>query len=77
MAATDEYDEEPLGEYTRRKMKVQLGDGPDQRGEVTVEMVRDATDEDTAFADWYQETDRATRNLREQLGLDADSASDE
>lgn len=68
-AGSEEYDEEPLGEYTRRKMKVQLGDGPDQRGEVTVEMVRANAE---GFADWYTETERATNTLRERLGLDGD-----
>lgn len=32
------------GEYTRFRAKVQLGDGPDQRGEVTVETVREVTE---------------------------------
>lgn len=34
-------DDEPSGEYTRLRSKVQLGDGPDQRGETTVEIVRE------------------------------------
>lgn len=40
---SDDYDEH--GEYTRFKAKVQLGDGPDQRGEITVETVRERTDD--------------------------------
>lgn len=32
--------DDPDGEFTRFKAKVKLGDGPDQRGEVTVETVR-------------------------------------
>ena len=35
------------GEYTRFKAKIQLGDGPDRRGEVTVETVRERTEDDT------------------------------
>ena len=31
---------EPNGEYTRLKANIQLGDGIDRRGEVTVEVVR-------------------------------------
>jgi hypothetical protein len=31
----------PDGEFTRLKSSVQLGDGPDQRGDVTVEVVRE------------------------------------
>lgn len=31
-------------EYTRFKSKVKLGDGPDQRGEVTVETVRETVE---------------------------------
>lgn len=58
--------EEPLGEYTRRKIKVQLGDGPDRRGEATVEEVREAG---TGFADWKLEVDRVTDTLREKLDL--------
>ena len=30
----------PDGEFTRRKAKIQVGDGPDARGEITVETVR-------------------------------------
>lgn len=33
--------DEPSGEYTRFRANIQLGDGPDQRGDVTVEMVRE------------------------------------
>ena len=33
--------DEQMYEYTRFRAKVQLGDGPDQRGEVTVEVVRE------------------------------------
>lgn len=40
----DEHDEG--GEYTRFKAKIQLGDGPDQRGEVTVETVRERGEDD-------------------------------
>ena len=40
-----DHDNTPRGEYTRIKAKVQLGDGPDQRGEVTVEMVRERTED--------------------------------
>ena len=31
----------PEGEFTRLKSSVQLGDGPDQRGDVTVEVLRE------------------------------------
>jgi len=35
-------DDAPIdGEHTRYRAKVQLGDGPDRRGDVTVEMVRE------------------------------------
>ena len=58
------------GEYVRRKLKVQLGDGPDQRGEVTVETVREAGNDGETFADWKLETDRCTATLKRQLGLE-------
>jgi hypothetical protein len=32
--------EEPRGEYTRLRADIQLGDGIDRRGEVTIEVVR-------------------------------------
>lgn len=63
-----------MGPYTRRKVKVQLGDGPDQRGEVTLEAVREYEEEsgdadDAGFAEWSLEVDRSVRVLRDQLGL--------
>jgi hypothetical protein len=42
MSEEDGFD----AEYTRRKVKLQVGDGPDARGEVTVEMVRERAPED-------------------------------
>lgn len=69
----------PDVEYVRRKAKIQLGDGPDQRGEVTVELVREVEERpqtdaslDGSFADWQQEVDRSTKVLRDELGLDED-----
>lgn len=62
-----------LGEYTRRRINVQLGDGPDQRGDVTVEMVRQAGQENASFAEFHEETDRAVRTLKEQLNLTRDN----
>ena len=59
-----------LGEFTRRKIKIQLGDGPDQRGEVTVEEVRDAGQ---GFADFVLEADRVTDLLIEKLGLEVEN----
>lgn len=41
---TDE-DGSEVEEYTRFRANIQLGDGPDQRGDVTVEMQREATDD--------------------------------
>ena len=41
MPKEETKDGTPLGEYNRFKASVQLGDGPDQRGEVTVELVRE------------------------------------
>jgi hypothetical protein len=61
------------GEYVRRKVKIQLGDGPDQRGEVTVETVRESDGNDgETFADWKLEVDRCTATLKDQLGLGND-----
>lgn len=37
--------DDDFAEYTRFKAKVQIGDGPDQRGEVTVETVRELDEE--------------------------------
>lgn len=37
----DDAEGTPLGEYTRIRANIQLGDGPDQRGDVTVEIVRE------------------------------------
>lgn len=70
MAVEEASVESPLGEYTRRKFKLSLGDGPDNRGEVTVEMVRADEPESRSFADWYQEVDRAVDTLREHLATD-------
>lgn len=36
-----DHDPESLGEYTRLRANIQLGDGPDQRGDATVEVVRE------------------------------------
>lgn len=38
--------EDAPGEYTRFRTNIQLGDGPDQRGDMTVEIVR-VIDEET------------------------------
>lgn len=70
MPSDGDHDDTPLGEFTRRKMKVQVGDGPDRRGEVTVEMTREAGEEDADFGDFYTEVDRTVRLLRDQLGLE-------
>jgi len=34
-------DHDPMDEFTRFRANIQLGDGPDQRGDITVEMVRE------------------------------------
>jgi len=38
-------DHDPAEEFTRFKANIQLGDGPDQRGDITVEMVREPGEE--------------------------------
>lgn len=48
-----EREHEP-GEFTRLKMKMQLGDGPDRRGEITVETVRER-DEDSPLTEMGME----------------------
>lgn len=47
--ARDSHDDEAemSGEYTRVRANVQIGDGPDQRGDVTVEIQRHTTAERT------------------------------
>lgn len=34
-------DYDPIDEFTRFRANIQLGDGPDRRGDITVEMVRE------------------------------------
>jgi KaiC/GvpD/RAD55 family RecA-like ATPase len=34
-------EDEPAGEYNRYRLKLQRGDGPDRRGDVAVEVVRE------------------------------------
>lgn len=66
---------DPSTPYVRRKAKIQVGDGPDQRGEITVELVARTDDGDgdgdldASFADWHNEVNRSTRVLKDQLGL--------
>lgn len=69
---SDNHEQDDLGEYVRRKVKIQLGDGPDQRGEVTVESVREHGPDGETFADWRLEVDRCTATLTDKLGLDDD-----
>lgn len=66
----EEIDEE--GGYSRLKGKMQVGDGPDARGEVTVELVRgvEHDDHDTLFGEYALEMDRAVDHARNALGLD-------
>lgn len=61
--------QDPDGTYVRRKAKLSLGDGPDQRGEITVELVAPPEDLDASFADWRLEVDRGVKVLRDELGL--------
>lgn len=63
--------QKPAGEYTRWKAKLKIGDGPDCRAEVTIEMSRKAGKEEQGFADWYVEMERALAACRSQLGLTA------
>lgn len=37
--------DDDLGEFTRFRANIQLGDGPDQRGDVTVEVVREPSED--------------------------------
>jgi len=40
MSPDETFDDPPDEGYTRLRMNIQRGDGPDQRGDVTVEIVR-------------------------------------
>ncbi|MDX1744323.1 MAG: hypothetical protein R3324_00155 [Halobacteriales archaeon] len=68
-------DETPVNvPYARRKLKAQIGDGPDARGELTFEIVtplagEDAGTLDESFADLALEVDRQAALLRNTLGL--------
>jgi len=82
-------------EYTKLRMQAQRGDGPDRRGKVEVEMLREddeptedrtvsvgvgpdgdipaaATVDDSVFAEFHYETERAVALLEDRLGLDDD-----
>jgi hypothetical protein len=89
-------------EYTKVRMQAQRGDGPDRRGKVEVEMLREvegqnedgdnpnrrtttvavgpdgnipaaATVDDSVFAEFHYETERAVALLEDRLGLDDDA----
>ena len=63
--------EDDTGSYTRVRFNAQVGDGPDQRGDVTVEVQR-STDVCTLKATSNQAQDELDDNLehlRSALGL--------
>jgi len=64
-------DPDEPGNFTRIKFKAQTGDGPDQRGEVTVE-VRGTLEEgspDSVREEAEEQLDEAAAHLRGVLGL--------
>lgn len=79
----EDEDEAAFTPRVRRKAKIQLGDGPDARGEVTIEMERRYPTEpeddtlDMQFAEWHLEAKRMTRSLCARLGLDPQSVDPE
>lgn len=62
---TDETD------YTRVRFHAQRGDGPDQRGEVTVEVSRNTDDAQphTVRNEAEREFDEALEHLEDELGV--------
>lgn len=63
----DPDEAEETTEYTRLKLKLQRGDGPDQRGEATVEVLR--ADGDAAFEEFNTQVTRAKAELLTALDL--------
>ena len=64
--------EDDTGSYTRVRFNAQVGDGPDQRGDVTVEVQR-STDVCTSIVTSVRARDELDDNLehlRSALGLD-------
>lgn len=80
--------ETPDGEFTRYRIQIQRGDGPDRRGKVEVEIQREVDPDGTtktatlpngekaeydsqnsAFAEFYYESERAVTLLEDRLGL--------
>jgi hypothetical protein len=64
-------EDEPNGDYTRLRAKVQVGDGPDQRGDRTVEMVR-LHDEEIEHREAVPAGDLLTEDELERYGVDPD-----
>lgn len=63
--------------YTRYKGKFQLGNGPDARGEVTVEFVRGVEHDEhgAIFGEYVLGVERSVKNLRDTLGLPDDGVA--
>lgn len=68
------HDDSAPEEYLRFRLNVQLGDGPDQRGDVTVEQRTGVGPKyksaDRAFADFVQQVGRGRDLLANSLGME-------